>query len=391
MTLRVFKLHTRVTLFFGPGEVKSFEKIAEFIVNNRLNPTLVITGKRSYKVSGAWDVVHNILENKEIEYGHYDKVTANPTVDIVQEAAEFGKEIGAKSVIGIGGGSVIDCAKAVAVLLTNPKIDARELYRRKKFRKDAAPVFAINTTHGTGTEVDHFAVATIPEDNAKVSIAHESIYPRFSIDDPELTLNLPKDQTIYVTIDALSHALESMTTKLTSPFTVLLAKEASHKIFSHLPAVINDLKNIEHRYWLLYASMLAGITLDNSRAHLAHALEHPISAIKPEVPHGLGLAILLPKVISLAYKVYSSELAEALKPIAPNLKGRADEADIVEQSLRKWIGSLGIPTLLGEIGISKDDVKNLSEIAFRTMEYLLKMLPLEVTKEEVEKIYLDLI
>jgi len=343
MTLRVFKLHTKVTLFFGPGEIKSFEKIAEFILNNRLNPTLIITGKRSYKVSGAWDVVHEILENKEIEYGHYDKVVANPTVDIVQEAAEFGKEIGAKSVVGIGGGSVIDCSKAVATLLTNPNIDARRLYREKKFEKDAAPVFAINTTHGTGTEVDHFAVATIPEDNAKVSIAHESIYPKFSIDDPELTLNLPRNQTVYVTIDALSHALESMTTKLTSPFTVLLAKEASHKIFVHLPAVVNNLRDLEHRYWLLYASMLAGITLDNSRAHLAHALEHPISAVKPEVPHGLGLAILLPKVVSMAYRVYPSELAEVLRPIAPNLKGRADEAEIVGAPAAGWREIASIP------------------------------------------------
>ncbi|MCD6502891.1 MAG: alcohol dehydrogenase [Thermoplasmata archaeon] len=391
VNMKGFTLNLRTTLFFGINAIKSFRKIAEYIVTRDLTPLLIITGKSSYKKCGAWEVVKDILESFEIEYAHYDGVSANPTVDMIQAAFEFGNGIGAKSVLGIGGGSVIDVSKATATLLANRDISAKDLYLKRAIKNPAVPIFAINTTHGTGTEVDRFAVATVPEEKAKISIAHESIYPTFSIDDPTLTVKLPKDQTIYVTIDALSHALESMTSKHSNPFTVTLAIEAAHRIFENLPKVLDDLADVNSRYWLLYASMVAGITLDNSRAHLAHALEHPISAVKPKVPHGLGLALLLPVIIEHTYKVFPKELSMALRPIAQELRGDPKEAKVARKALEEWISSLGVNERLSNLGFNEDTVDELVEIAFRTMKYLIGMTPYDVTEDLVREIYMEIL
>jgi len=389
--MKSFTLNLRTTLFFGIDAIHSFEKIAKYIVTQDLSPLLIITGKSSYKKCGAWNVVKEILESYEIEYAHYDGVSSNPTIEMVQTAFEFGRGIGAKSVLGIGGGSVIDVSKATAVLIANKDISARELYLKRPQVTPAVPIFAINTTHGTGTEVDRFAVATIPEERAKISIAYDSIYPTFSIDDPSLTTKLPRDQTIYVTIDALSHALESMTSKYSNPFTVNLATQASHRIFENLPKALDYPEDVEVRYWLLYASMIAGITLDNSRAHLAHALEHPISAVKPEVPHGLGLALLLPVVIEKAYETFPDVLSVALRPIANDLRGLPEEGKKARKALEEWISSLGLNKRLSDLGFCEEDVDELVKIALKTMKYLIGMAPFEVSEDMLKRMYIEIL
>ncbi|RLF66940.1 MAG: alcohol dehydrogenase [Thermoplasmata archaeon] len=389
--MKSFTLNLRTTLFFGIDAIHSFEKIAKYIVTQDLSPLLIITGKSSYKKCGAWNVVKEILESYEIEYAHYDGVSSNPTIEMVQTAFEFGRGIGAKSVLGIGGGSVIDVSKATAVLIANKDISARELYLKRPQVNPAVPIFAINTTHGTGTEVDRFAVATIPEERAKISIAYDSIYPTFSIDDPSLTTKLPRDQTIYVTIDALSHALESMTSKYSNPFTVNLATQASHRIFENLPKALDHPEDVEVRYWLLYASMIAGITLDNSRAHLAHALEHPISAVKPEVPHGLGLALLLPVVIEKAYEAFPDVLSVALRPIANDLRGLPEEGKKARKALEEWISSLGLDKRLSDLGFCEEDVDELVRIALKTMKYLIGMAPFEVSDDMLKRMYIEIL
>lgn len=122
---------------------------------------------------------------------------------MIEEAVEMDKSFGAQAVIGIGGGSPIDTAKSVAVLLEYKDKNARELYEQKFAPEKAVPIIAINLTHGTGTEVDRFAVATIPEKNYKPAIAYDCIYPLYSIDDPQLMTKLDKTQTVAVTIDVL--------------------------------------------------------------------------------------------------------------------------------------------------------------------------------------------
>ncbi|SNX52969.1 iron-containing alcohol dehydrogenase [Thermoanaerobacterium sp. RBIITD] len=386
---KVFELRCKNTTYFGIGSIKKIKDILEVLKNKGINNVILITGKGSYKASGAWDVVKPTLETLELKYSLYDKVGPNPTVDMIDEAAKIGRETGAKAVIGIGGGSPIDTAKSVAVLLEYTDKNARELYEQKFIPEKAVPIIAINLTHGTGTEVDRFAVATIPEKNYKPAVAYDCLYPMYAIDDPSLMTKLDKKQTIAVTIDALNHVTEAATTLEASPYSILTAKETVRLIVRYLPAVVNDPENVVARYYLLYASALAGISFDNGLLHFTHALEHPLSAVKPELAHGLGLGAILPAVIKAIYPATAEILAEIYSPIVPGLKGLPAEAEYVAKKVEEWLFNVGCTQKLSNFGFTKEDLPILVKLAKTTpsLDGLLSIAPVEATEDVIARIY----
>jgi len=385
----VFELRCKTTNYFGIGSIKKIRDILGALKDKEIDNVILVTGKGSYKTSGAFDVIKPALEEAGFKYTLYDKVGPNPTVDMVDEAAKMGREAGAKAVIGIGGGSPIDTAKSVAVLLEYVNKNARELYEAKFTPEKAAPIIAINLTHGTGTEVNRFAVATIPEKNYKPAIAYDCLYPMYAIDDPALTTKLNKKQTISVTVDALNHITEAVTTLVASPYSILTAKETVRLIVRYLPTAINDPENLTARYYLLYASALAGISFDNGLLHLTHALEHPLSAVKPDVAHGLGLGAILPAVVKTIYPYVSEVLADVYSPIVPGLKGLPAEAEYISKKVEEWLFNVGCTQKLSDFGFTKDDIPTLVELAKTTpsLDGLLSLAPVEVTEQVIEKIY----
>jgi len=386
---KVFELRCKTTDYFGVGSIKKVKDILEVLKGMGIDNIIFVTGKNSYKVSGAWDVIEPSLKALGFKYSVYDKVGPNPTVDMIDEAAKLGRKTGAKAVIGIGGGSPIDTAKGVAVLLEYTDKNARELYELKFTPEKAAPIIAINLTHGTGTEVDRFAVATIPEKSYKPAIAYDCLYPMYAIDDPALMVKLSKEQTIAVSVDALNHVTEAATTLVASPYSILLAKETIRLIVRYLPAAGNDPENLVARYYLLYASAIAGISFDNGLLHLTHALEHPLSAVKPGVTHGLALGALLPALVKTIYPVCADVLADIYSPIVPGLKGLPAEADYVAKKVEEWLFSVGCTKKLSDFGFTKADVPTLVKLAKTTpsLDLLLSIAPVEATEAVIAKIY----
>ncbi|MGF7396931.1 iron-containing alcohol dehydrogenase [Thermoanaerobacterium thermosaccharolyticum] len=388
---KVFELRCKNTTYFGIGSIQKIKDILEVLKNKGIDNVIFITGKGSYKASGAWDVVKPILDELDLKYSLYDRVGPNPTVDMIDEATKIGRESGAKAVVGIGGGSPIDTAKSVAVLLKYTDKNARELYEQKFIPEEAVPIIAINLTHGTGTEVDRFAVATIPEKNYKPAIAYDCLYPMYAIDDPALMTKLDKRQTIAVTVDALNHITEAATTLAASPYSILTAKETVRLIVRYLPAAVNDPLNLVARYYLLYASALAGISFDNGLLHLTHALEHPLSAVKPEIAHGLGLGAILPAVIKAIYPATAEILADVYSPMVPGLKGLPSEAEYVSQKVEEWLFNVGCTQKLSDFGFTKEDIPTLVNLAKTTpsLDGLLSIAPIEATESVIEKIYVE--
>jgi len=386
---KVFELRCKNTTYFGIGAIKKIKDILKVLKNMGINDVVLVTGKASYKASGAWDEVRPALEEGGFKYSLYDKVGPNPTVDMIDEAAKMAREAGAKAVIGIGGGSPIDTAKSAAVLLEYTGKNARELYETKFIPEKAAPIIAINLTHGTGTEVDRFAVATIPEKNYKPAIAYDCLYPMYAIDDPALMTKLGKKQTIAVTVDALNHITEAATTLVASPYSILTAKETVRLIVRYLPTAVNDAENLTARYYLLYASALAGISFDNGLLHLTHALEHPLSAVKPEIAHGLGLGAILPSVVKTIYPAVSEVLADIYAPIVPGLKSLPAEAEYVAKKLEEWLFNMGCTQKLSDFGFTNDDVPILVKLAKTTpsLDGLLAIAPVEATEQVIARIY----
>lgn len=387
----IIEIRTKSTIFFGTGAIKKIKDIAYQFKKKGYNKVIVITGKSAYIKTGAWSYIETALKENNVEYILYNKVTPNPTIEQIDEAANEAKKFGAQFVIGIGGGSSIDTAKSTAVLISNSTITAQDLFEYRSFPDKAKPIIAINLTHGTGTEADHFAVASIPDKYYKPSIAYDFIYPIYAIDDPSLMTGLSSKQTSFVTVDALNHVIEAATCKIKNPFSITLAIQASSLIEKYLQVALKYPDNLQARYYLAYASLIAGISFDNGGLHITHALEHPMSALKPQLPHGLGLGVILPSVINVIYPSVSQILSDILYPIIPELKGNPDETSLAVSGVKKWLSSVGINCSLSKLGFYKSDIQTLTDLIYNTpgLSYMIDYAPLPIDRKIIEKIYYD--
>lgn len=385
----VKEIRTRTTVYFGVGAIKKIDDIAKVLKDKGYDKVIVMSGRNAYKATGAWDYVEKALKDHGIGYINFDKVTPNPTTEHVNEAAQMAKDFGAKAVISIGGGSPTDAGKSVAILLAYPDKTAENIYDFEFTPEKAAPIVSINLTHGTGTETNRFAVVTNLAKNFKPAIAYDCIYPMFAIDDPQLMTKLSPKQTRYVSIDAVNHVVEAATSTVASPYSITLAKQVIELVAKYLPKAIKNPDDLEARYFLAYAAMMGGVSFDNGLLHYTHALEHPLSAVKPDLSHGLGLAILLPAVIKTIYKDRPNVLADILAPIAPNLKPEAGDAEKAEKEVYEWLKSVDVPEKLTDMGFSADDVKKLTDLAFTTpsLDGLINIGPSGNSRELVRTIY----
>ena len=331
------------------------------------------------------------MKDNGIGYVNYDQVTPNPTTEHVNEAAKMARDFGAKAVIAIGGGSPTDAGKSVAILLEYPDKTAENIYDFEFAPDKAAPIVSINLTHGTGTETNRFAVVTNLAKNFKPAIAYDCIYPMFAIDDPQLMTKLSPKQTRFVSIDAVNHVVEAATSAVASPYSITLAKEVIELVAKYLPKAIENPDDLEARYYLAYAAMMGGVSFDNGLLHYTHALEHPLSAVKPELAHGLGLAMLLPAVIKTIYKDKPHVLAEILAPITSGLKGEASEAEKAAKDVQNWLASVGVAEKLEDEGFTEADVEKLTNLVYTTpsLSGLLDIAPSGNGRDVVEKIYRD--
>lgn len=387
----VREIRTRTNVYFGVGAIKKIYDIAKDIKSKGIDKVIVMSGKNAYKATGAWDVVEKALQENAIGYVNYDQVTPNPTTVHVNDAVKLAKEFGAKAVLAIGGGSPTDAGKSVAILLEYPDKTAEELYEFTFTPNKAVPIISINLTHGTGTETNRFAVVTNLEKDFKPAIAYDCIYPMYAIDDPQLMTKLSPKQTRYVSIDAVNHVVEAATSMVASPYSIMLAKEVIRLVSTYLPKALANPEDLEARYFLAYAAMMAGVSFDNGLLHYTHALEHPLSAVKPDLSHGLGLAILLPAVVKTIYKDKAATLADILAPIVPNLTGETTEAEKAANGVYAWLKSVDVPEKLTDMGFSAEDVDKLTELAFTTpsLDGLINIGPSGNSREVVRKIYQD--
>ncbi len=385
----VKEIRTKTTTYLGVGAIAKIDGIIGELKARGIDSLLCVTGGRSYKLTGAWDHVTAACTRHGVRTVLYDKVTPNPTTDAIDEAAALGKANNAQAVLCIGGGSPIDAGKSAAILLANPDVTAEAIYTFAFAPTRAVPIVVINLTHGTGSEVNRFAVASITRLNYKPAIAYDCLYPLYSIDDPGLMTKLSPKQTRYVSIDAVNHVIEAATAATANPLSVLLAEETIRLVAKHLPRATADPEDVKARYCLCYAAMIAGTSFDNGLLHFTHALEHPLSGIKPELSHGLGLSMILPAIIEECYPACAETLCGLLRPIVPGLTGTPEEAHKAALGVESWLASLGVPQKLEDEGFTASDIPRLCELAQTTpsLGLLLSVAPVPATQERIERIY----
>ena len=384
---KIFVLQpTRPLTFFGVGAIAKIDDIVAEFAAKGMKKILVVTDTIAYKASGAWDTVQPALD-KHAAWKHYDQVRPNPTYTNCEEAAAIGLDFGADAILAIGGGSSMDTAKTAAVLMKHPGKKAVDFYEKGEPITGALPLILINTSHGTGSECDSFAVAQSDGED-KPAIKSNHVYSTYTIEDPALTATMPTKQTISTSIDAINHALEAATTIVTSPYYIGLAKEAIRLVITYLPTAIAEPSNLTARYWLLYASAIAGMSFDLGLCHITHSMEHAMSAINAKVTHGDGLGIIMPAMVKEIYPAVPEVIADLFEPAIPNLKGTPSETDFVVEKLRAWCHSVGQGTDMGAY-FSKSDIPALVKTTMNSSvsKLLLPMAPIKADEAVVERIF----
>ncbi len=368
--------YNETKLFFGVGTLR--EKLFEVLEKYGSKNVLILTSRNAARVSGALNDVLEILKKVGVEFVIFDGVRSNPYASIADEASRIVSENNVDTIIAIGGGSVIDVAKVASISAVTGVKAAEIISNPPPPSKKAPPhLIVVNLTHGTGSEIDRWAVLTIDGTFEKRGAAVR--YPSVSFDDPLYLKTLDKDQTMYTAFDAFYHAYESATSSLTHQLTITLSKEAIEIIKSTLPIALKDLSNVEYRTKLLYASMIAGICIDQSITHLNHVLEHPFSGLHPEIPHGAGLAILGPMVVYYTHKAVPEISAYILKPLDPSIKPVSEDAEKAYKAVKEFQESVGFNKRLRDYNVTLSDVEKAVEYAMKVINTSQRPIPFTPT------------
>lgn len=322
-------------------------------------------GKRAFIVSdtimeklGYVESCIKQLNAKGITVSTYNKVNAEPTNIHVLEALSICKEGKCDFIIGIGGGSCIDVAKAIAVLYTNGGEIEDYVQKDVEIEKDPLPLIAIPTTSGTGSEVTSVVVITNKKTDVKMMIKHPNFTPQVAIIDPILTRSLPPYITAATGVDALCHAIEAYFSKVSQPLTDVLALSAIESIMKYLRIAYEDGDNMEAREAMMIASLQAGIAFSNASVTLVHGMSRPVGALF-HVPHGISNAILLPTVLEYTKAKAVRRLADIGHNLNKDLYSHSDEevANYTIAEIKKLCFDLRIPNLR-EYGIGEVEFEN---------------------------------
>ena len=291
----VFKFALPLLPYRNPKIIGSVKGIPEVLEKRNYNNVLIITdaGIRSL---GLTERLEQTLKRSCISYHIYDKTVANPTTVNVDEALHMYLDNDCQAIIGFGGGSSMDCAKATAARIAKPHQSLAQMKGILKIHKKLPLLIAIPTTAGTGSETTLAAVITDAETRHKYAINDFPLIPRYAVLDPKVTLSLPPFITATTGMDALTHAVEAYIGNSTTPGTRKNALDAIRLIFENLDTAYTDGNNIEARRNMLRASYFAGCAFTKSYVGYVHAIAHSLGG-KYNVPHGLANAVILPMVL----------------------------------------------------------------------------------------------
>ena len=333
---------------------------------------LIITDK-GVRTNGLLEPIETAFSSTDAEIGFiFDEVPPDSSLETVKKAAAYYREHQCDALIAVGGGSVIDTAKATNILVTEGGDDLLKYSGAHNLPKPLKPFFVIPTTSGTGSEVTMVAVVSDPVKNVKMAFASYYLMPHAAILDPRMTQTLPPHLTAMTAMDAMTHAIEAYTCMAANPLSDAYATGAIKKISQNLFKVLENPKDAEARLELAQASTMAGIAFSNSMVGLVHSLGHALGAVA-HLPHGLCMNLFLPYVLEYNKSVNGNKIAELLLPLAgadiysqTPADQRADKTIETLYSIRDHLYELTkLPRTLQETG--KVSEKQLDDVAEKAL------------------------
>lgn len=372
---RTFSYYAPVNLTFGAGTLARTGELAKPLGSK----ALIVTGHSSAKKTGVYDKVNDSLKAAGIATGLFDKASANPLTTTVEEGARVAKDGGYDMVVGLGGGSVMDCAKGIAFMAKNDG-DVNDYIYGRKSSDVALPLVLIPTTCGSGSEANGFAVLTNPENGDKKSLRCPAIMAKRSIVDPEAMMTMPKGQLAAVGFDAFCHCFEAYTAKNAQPFTDALALYAIPLILDSLPRLVAGTGTLKDWENMSQAATIGGLVIGTAGITLTHAMEHPVSGLK-NVTHGRGLAAIAPTVVEATWQGDRFKFGRLAR-----LMGGYTAEDCAEK-IRGFERKIGLDVTLGELGISESDIPWLTENAMKVSQANIDNTRTEIGAEDISELY----
>jgi len=367
-----FELPTRIE--YGVGVIS---KLGDELRLLKAQKVAIITDPGIIK-AGLLDKITSILKEEKLLYNVFDGVDPNPKDRNVERGAQVVRSFDADAMVAIGGGSVIDCAKAIGVLVSHDGKRIKDFEGKTAVKKQILPFIAIPTTAGTGSEVTFSAVITDTENNYKMTVRSPFMAAKVALLDPKLTVTVPPHITASTGMDALTHAIEAYTVKVSEPVSDALALYAIELISNNLVNAVKNGEDIEARACMLVGSLLAGIAFSHSDVGSVHCMAEALGGVY-DAPHGICNAVLLPYVmeynVEFCLEKYS-RIAQAMGEVFYTIEEGAMKA--VER-VKELAVDVGLPSFKS-LGVKEEDLEKLADMAAKNIST--ESNPREMTKED---------
>lgn len=355
---------------------------------------VVISNGKSTKTNGSLDKLVDQLAQANVEYVIFDKIAANPLKAVVEEGGKFAKENGCEFIVALGGGSVIDAAKAIDLMATNPSDDLWDYVLfgtgKKQFPPvPALPIIAIPTTAGTGSETDGGAVITNPETDEKTGVFGIGTTPVVAVVDAELMTTVPAKLKAYQGFDALFHSTEGYISNQRHEMSKMVASEAIRNVGANLLNTIQNPDDIKAMESMAFASYLSGVQMMIGSCTSAHPLEHALSAYHHELAHGAGLIMISKAYYSFFIEKHACddrfiEMAQLM-----GMKDASKPEDFITM-LVKLQEDCGVADLkMSDYGITPDEFPKMAQNAVDTLGVNFANDPVQLSIDDCVKIYTD--
>jgi alcohol dehydrogenase len=349
------RFHVPTRIVFGSGVVSKLKEIAQE----------ELKASRPFLVTDRGIVDSGIARKILSQIGDipvFDEVEQNPKHGTINKAGDIIRRTAPDLIIGLGGGSPMDAAKATALLATNPG-NIEDYEGREKYKSQPLPVLAIPTTCGTASEVTWVSVITHEERRFKMSIKGPKMFPAVALIDPDLLMSLPPGLIASTGLDALTHAVEAYTVKARTPITDVFAREALRLIFKYLPETYEDVKsNKEAREKMMLASTLAGMAFCNSDVGAVHCVAEAVGGLY-DIPHGVANSIFLPFVMEFNLPEVSSRYADIARLAGIKEEDDNTAANELIQKIKSLSRSLNIPPFK-ELGIKESEFFEIAQKSY---------------------------
>lgn len=365
-----FVLPTKI--IYGPGTIQNLQsELKEY----NCKRSLIVTDKGIVN-AGIINKILNILEKSGIEYMVYDGVEANPKDVNVETGAKLAKDFGADSLIAVGGGSPIDCAKSIGVLIAHGADKILPYEGKTAATKPQPPLFTIPTTSGTGSEVTFSSVITVSSEKRKMTVKSPYTAATVAICDPELTLSVSPHITAATGMDALTHAIEAYTATCSEPISDAMALYAVELIYNNLEKAVKFGNDIDARSAMLLGSLMAGIAFSHSDVASVHCIAESLGGVY-DLPHGVCNAIFLPYVMEYNKDYTIEKYARIGKAMGLSFTNSEEGADITVKAVKKLAVDVGLPSFSSLVD-SKEKFKLLAEMSVKNISTESNPRPMDV-------------